>query len=299
MPFALSARIAPVTSQVASIENSENLWLAGMVYMLILLAGVVVDIVLGARLLMVPCGWNERVARMKALPWNWKQAGFILLLLVGINLAVGGVTRGALALGWLTGEEPDSFWALLGGLTIHVAGLFILFEALRRRNCSWNRAFGFSRHKLLLQIGRGMVGFLAVMPFIFFSALVYQMVLTWLGYPVTLQDVALVFVIPQSLLTQILLLFLALIIAPVFEEALFRGILLPLLLKKLSIGWSVVICSGFFAVIHMHVPAMAPLFVVAVGFALAYIYTGTIIVPITMHVLFNTVNTSLLLFTAA
>jgi membrane protease YdiL (CAAX protease family) len=91
------------------------------------------------------------------------------------------------------------------------------------------------------------------------------------------------------------MLILAAVLAPVFEECLFRGILLPLLARRLGTGAAVLLSSVAFASIHFHLPSLVPLCVVAVGFSLGYLYAGSLWVPIVMHALFNGVNLSLLL----
>ncbi|MBI2438138.1 MAG: CPBP family intramembrane metalloprotease, partial [Lentisphaerae bacterium] len=91
------------------------------------------------------------------------------------------------------------------------------------------------------------------------------------------------------------LLGLAMIVAPVAEEALFRGMLLPLIMKRLGAGPAVLLSSALFALVHFHLPSFFPLFVLAAGLGLAYIYTGSLLVPIVMHALFNGMNLGLLL----
>ena len=105
----------------------------------------------------------------------------------------------------------------------------------------------------------------------------------------------LIFMEPQSLWTMLALLGLAMFIAPVAEEILFRGILVPLLMKRLGAGPAVILSSVLFALVHLHAPSFFPLFVLATGLALAYIYTGSLWVPIMMHALFNGMNLAILL----
>jgi membrane protease YdiL (CAAX protease family) len=45
--------------------------------------------------------------------------------------------------------------------------------------------------------------------------------------------------------------------------------------------------SVLFACIHFHLPSAGPLFAMAAAFALAYAYTGSVVVPAVMHALFN------------
>jgi membrane protease YdiL (CAAX protease family) len=51
-----------------------------------------------------------------------------------------------------------------------------------------------------------------------------------------------------------------------------------------------------FAASHMHLPSVAPLFVFALGLGLSYELTGSLLVPITMHALFNAVMVIQLIF---
>jgi membrane protease YdiL (CAAX protease family) len=48
-----------------------------------------------------------------------------------------------------------------------------------------------------------------------------------------------------------------------------------------------VIVSAAFAVSHWHGPSLLPLFVLALGFGLAYELTGSLLAPIIMHAFFN------------
>jgi membrane protease YdiL (CAAX protease family) len=134
-----------------------------------------------------------------------------------------------------------------------------------------------------------------MLPLIVFAGLVSQGVLSARGIPPTIQDVALLLTAEHSLGVQLYLVFLAIGLAPFFEETVFRGVLLPLLTRRFGLGASVIITSLLFSAIHMHLHSAAPLFVVATGFSLAYAYTGSLWVPVTMHSLFNGINLALML----
>ena len=90
----------------------------------------------------------------------------------------------------------------------------------------------------------------------------------------------------------------AVILAPVVEEVLFRGVVLPVMLQKNGVWMSLVGCSLLFAVVHGHLPAMLPLFALGMGLGAAYLYTGDLLVPIGMHALFNGVSLLVLLLTS-
>jgi uncharacterized protein len=87
----------------------------------------------------------------------------------------------------------------------------------------------------------------------------------------------------------------AVIVAPLVEETVFRGFIYGVL-KRYTDGWFAAVCSALlFAIVHMHVGSLVPLFVLALGLCAAYERTGSLLVPMTMHALFNGVSTTLLL----
>ena len=110
-----------------------------------------------------------------------------------------------------------------------------------------------------------------------------------------MQEVAWALTGDMSAGMRVYLMILAVCIAPLFEELLFRGIGLPLISKGLGVPGGVIAVSIFFAIIHFHLPALVPLFIIASAFSIAYIYTGSMVVPITMHALFNGLNMGMLM----
>jgi len=48
--------------------------------------------------------------------------------------------------------------------------------------------------------------------------------------------------------------------------------------------------------VHTHLPSFAPLFVLGSCFTIAYEWSGSILVSMTMHALFNSVSLTLLAF---
>jgi membrane protease YdiL (CAAX protease family) len=91
----------------------------------------------------------------------------------------------------------------------------------------------------------------------------------------------------STLPTEIFLAFFAIILAPVAEEFIFRGVLFPFV-KQLGFpktAWIGV--SLLFALIHGNVAAFIPLFVLALTFTWLYETTDCLLAPIFAHALFN------------
>lgn len=93
---------------------------------------------------------------------------------------------------------------------------------------------------------------------------------------------------------RILLGFMAIVIAPVTEELIFRGFVYGVT-KRFTDRWFAMIFSALmFSILHLHVEKAPEFFVLGVGFALAYELSGCLMVPVFMHMLFNGWNVFLM-----
>ncbi len=86
--------------------------------------------------------------------------------------------------------------------------------------------------------------------------------------------------------------FIAVVLAPIVEEVVFRGVLFRALGDRIGVWLGAIISSAIFAVIHIEVVLSQPvalggLFAVGMVLALAYQWTGNLLVPILGHAVFN------------
>jgi membrane protease YdiL (CAAX protease family) len=88
--------------------------------------------------------------------------------------------------------------------------------------------------------------------------------------------------------------FAGVVIAPVCEEFLFRGFFYPVGKRYVGVWVSALLGAGLFAAMHGNLASLPGLFVLAGAFTLAYERTGSLLVPICMHALFNATNLGLL-----
>ena len=82
----------------------------------------------------------------------------------------------------------------------------------------------------------------------------------------------------------------AVVLAPLFEEVIFRGALLPVLASYWGRGWGVFLCGLLFAAAHISIGELAPLTVLGVGLALLRLRTGRLLPCVLMHALWNAVT---------
>lgn len=147
----------------------------------------------------------------------------------------------------------------------------------------------------------GVVTFLVSLPFLLLSANVWELVLKQFNLPTERQSLIAMFANADSPLLLAIMILLAIIIAPLTEELVFRAGLFRFLRGRVP-RWIALAGPGLiFASLHFNwrtlegLTSFAPLVVLAVMFSLAYEHTGHIGTPIVAHALFN-LNTILLIF---
>lgn len=283
-PFrAVLAEISPSLAGASGMPEVPP-WLA-VVFLGLLIAGLLADLYLFLGLLLRPVRWAVREERVLRRPWNISATARLALGLLAWYLVA---SVGASV--WAAREDHRTLALALQGMAFNLVGFGAVALTLRRRGLSWGGAFGFRLRTAWRDTGAGLVFYLSALPILWFYALVYQTLLKASGYQAPWQEVVMAFASESSPWIRLLVVVLAVGVAPIFEEILFRGIALPLLARRWGVAPAVVAVSAFFAVIHLHVPSLVPLFIIAVSFSLGYLYTGSLLAPVVMHALFNGVN---------
>ena len=88
----------------------------------------------------------------------------------------------------------------------------------------------------------------------------------------------------------------AIVVAPVAEEVIFRGYLYPIGKRYAGPFFAMVLTSLLFAALHGHAASLPALFTLAMCLGLAYEKTGTLLVPMIMHAVFNAVSVATIMF---
>jgi len=98
------------------------------------------------------------------------------------------------------------------------------------------------------------------------------------------------FILTDDLLAKGLVVLMAVVVAPVFEELVFRGFLYGVMKRYMGGLIAAVLTGLLFSLVHVHAPAALAFVVLSLGLTLAYERTGSIWVPIVMHMIFNGVT---------
>ena len=79
----------------------------------------------------------------------------------------------------------------------------------------------------------------------------------------------------------------AVVLAPLFEETIFRGVLLPVAARQLGAGWGVLISAAVFAVAHLSLGELLPLLVLGLGLGWLRWSGGRLGSCVLLHALWN------------
>jgi membrane protease YdiL (CAAX protease family) len=276
-------------------------------YLGCLLTGLVLDVVFvrrwlaarrgeraGDAVIFMPLPERTRgCARLRERPWTWREVNPVIIVLLGVQLVI----QGAALIIKKCGLSVDALvlTIICQGLGFHGLGLLTLGWFMRRRRMDWDQAWGIRWRELGRRTGQGILAFVMILPLVLAASLLNRAILAGFGYPFSIQPVVEIFMQPLAGGLLAFLVLLALVVAPLAEEALFRGMLLPALARSLGILPAVLLTAVCFALLHFSVSTLFPIFVLAAGLAFAYIATGSLWVPIVMHALFNGLNVSLIL----
>ena len=226
---------------------------------------------------------KRRAAWHRVTPWSFSDLGRITALTIAAAslMPVGRAVWMARTLDappdlhvWMT-----SSMLLLDAFVILVT---LAFAAGKRS------AFGLAIRRPLLAIQDALREYLAVFPWLFALLFGVVQVVRWMGWtppPEPIHELVFGESRPHVLAMTVLL---ACVVGPVAEELFFRGVLYGALRHRLSRGWAVLASGAAFALLHTNPVGFLP--IMALGSLLAYLYerTGTLLAPLTIHILHNT-----------
>ena len=222
-------------------------------------------------------------------PWDPDQ--FTRPFLLMIFFLYLGLTLGAFAqhfAGKPAAENP-TLRAIVATLSFQGAALVFIWRLLREYQMSWHQAFGF-RTNWTNALLFGVLIACGFLPIGEGLQLASAKIMSQFGAKPELQPAVQALKDTATWLDRLVLGTIAIGLAPIAEESLFRGVLYPAIKQagfpRLAL-WGT---SLLFAAIHVNVATLLPLFVLAVVLTLLYEKTGNLLAPIFAHSLFNLYN---------
>jgi len=171
--------------------------------------------------------------------------------------------------------------------------LFVIAGFLKLRRIDIDLLAGFSKTTLKRALSTAVVLLLAATPLILVTEMITQ---NAFGGGSSKQEIVDLFNTSHTISQRVMIIVLAVVVAPISEEFIFRFFIYGVVRRYFGIAVGLIFNALLFAVAHNHLPSAAPLFVLGSCFTLAYEWSGSILVSMAMHSLFNSVQLIFLAF---
>ena len=247
--------------------------------------------------LMSPAGRAARKRPPRLPPWEISRIDFFFFLWLVLGLAFfGQLLMQVLAGDWLRSQREGKVLEIIAyGSVFHFGAIlaWVVVQALMPRRSHSAGATPLPRAAAGHAVVRGILTFVVAVPLALGAGALGVYLLERAGLPVERQELIDLFAEVRSPALLAFMAALALVVAPISEELVFRAGLFRYLRTRLPRWAAYLLSAGLFALLHTNWPSFPPLFVLGLIFALAYERTGSIAVPMIAHALFN-LNTLLL-----
>jgi membrane protease YdiL (CAAX protease family) len=182
---------------------------------------------------------------------------------------------------------------LLANLLVSAFVVLVIATLLQFRGFDLGALAGFFRITFFRTLGTGAILLFFAYPLIGFSETINQ---RFFGGGSSKQGIVEFFNESRTIEQRIMIIVFAVAVAPIVEEFVFRFFIYGVLKRYAGGFLGVILSSLLFAAAHAHFPSFVPLFVLGSCFAIAYEWSGSILVSMTMHSLFNSLTLTALAF---
>ncbi|MBD3379848.1 MAG: CPBP family intramembrane metalloprotease [Candidatus Omnitrophica bacterium] len=248
-------------------------------------AGFLFDIYLGARFFR-----KEQVAPRLGIPpapaWGIGDVGkaALIFLTSGYIFAIFQ----ELFIKVLPIMGNDNFRMVAGTAAMNLVAISVILYFIVKKRGQEVEASGLNRRGGVLRgIFYGAAGYIALLPVLIVIMLTTYFVSRALKYEPPVQPIVEVFLEEKQTSVLMVSTLFAAVFGPVAEEIFFRGFMYPAIKKRFGIIWSMFLTAAIFSLLHTHIVGFLP--ILALGLLLAYLYerTGSLVAPITVHVIHN------------
>ena len=184
-------------------------------------------------------------------------------------------------------EISQSLKIFFGYLFMSIPPLFIIFyqiKTIKKEFIIRDDYLQFNFKPFLKTLIEGFKGWLMIIPFV----LLISLLMNYLNINQAGSNPLLEIVLNNNSYFAFILLFITTtILAPFFEEIVFRGVLLPVLAREFGIILGIIISSFIFALAHLSISEFPPLFVLGIGLGATRLLSGRLASSIFMHSFWN------------
>ncbi len=233
---------------------------------------------LGTALVLLRERWETEIALQRAV--------------AAFGCACGGFVFGAWVHKCAGSEEVSTRLTLISSVSSHGAVIVLAACLLRQYRVGWGDGFGF-RNRVWLAVVLGAIAAVAL----WWLAGMLDGAMLWvvrklprLGVEPKVQEAVQAIEQAGAWPSRLALVVMAVVLAPVGEELLFRGLLYPAIKQAGFPRLALWVTSLLFAAVHANLVIFLPLLVLALALTLIYEWTDNLLAPIVTHGVFNALN---------
>jgi membrane protease YdiL (CAAX protease family) len=225
------------------------------------------------------------------LDWGWATiaqvivVGFFLVFFIGQALTAGLLLPLIYRLANIATDAASGRWQavsiFLSYLLSGAAALAVLYQSLKPHFPLKDDWF---RFRLFPGLGWGIGGYIAAVPLVLGISIINQGIWDGKGGSNPILEIALE---GQDWVAITCFFLTASVLAPVFEELMFRGFLLPSLTRYLPVWGAILLSSLIFAVAHLSVSEVLPLATLGIILGITYTRSRNLLAAMLMHGLWN------------
>ena len=288
----LSKRFSLDDSRLITNAFSKKMFLKIIAIRLIPLLSVVFGSLLVLRTLWIILA-SRKIEWKEFIPLDLDLLDMVLLISGGFVVLgevispLFSITLVELVASNLSIELTQSLKIFFGYLFMAIPPLLIIYYQIK----SFENKFIFKRDYFQFNLFpikesffQGFKGFLMIIPFVLLVSLIMNLLVDNQNGSNPLLEIVLN---SNNYVSFVLLFLTTTFLAPIFEEVIFRGVLLPILSREFGIILGITISAFIFALAHLSIGEMIPLFTLGIGLGTTRLISGRLSSSVIMHSLWN------------
>jgi membrane protease YdiL (CAAX protease family) len=258
--------------------------LTSLFMIVVFLLGVVIDILFAIRKF---SGNSINITTLKPGPAKWGiwDVGRVVVLFLFFGYMI--VMVESFLIKYMPIMENDNVRMMVNTSILDIMAVVFILHFTVGQYKDQLTTLGISAKNIGKNIFYGIVGYIAAAPMLVLVLAVIAIIVNLTKYIPEKQPVVELFLKESNQQFLILTSIFTAVVGPLIEELFFRGFMYNAFKKRIGIFWAMFITSAVFASLHTNIVGFAPILVL--GMLLAYMYemTGTLVAPITIHVIHN------------
>jgi membrane protease YdiL (CAAX protease family) len=256
-----------------------------------LIAGILVNIIFLFRSKRVV---PKKVPEKKPVSWGIADIFRVIIIVVFSGYVLSAI--GAAIFRQFYSAMDVNLHMLLGTFFIDItAGAAIFYFVLVRYKQRLS-SLGIYFSDFYRNILSGITAYIFILPFLIITLIISILFFDAIGYKPPPQPVFDMFIEEKRNSVILFLTIFVSALGPVVEEIFFRGFLYSAVRKRFGVFIGVLLSAGLFSILHTNAAGFLPIMILGALMAFLYEITGSLIAPMTVHILHNSIIVGFVFF---